>query len=52
MVQDVYLENITCKESKWGIMIEGYEDLCNIRNIEVKNCKWDGVKTAETPSAV
>ncbi len=25
-------------------MIEGYEDLCNIRNIEVKNCKWDGVK--------
>ncbi|MDE5667983.1 MAG: glycoside hydrolase family 88 protein, partial [Duncaniella sp.] len=44
VVQDVYLENITCKESKWGIMIEGYEDLCNIRDIEVKNCKWDGVK--------
>ena len=44
VVQDVYLENISCKESKYGIVIEGYEDLCNIRNIEVKNCKWDGVK--------
>ena len=43
VVQDVYLENISCKESKWGIVIEGYEDLCNIRNIEVKDCKWDGV---------
>ncbi|MDE6395395.1 MAG: glycoside hydrolase family 88 protein, partial [Duncaniella sp.] len=44
VVQDVYLENVNCKESNWGIMIEGFEDLCNVRDIEVKNCKWDGVK--------
>ncbi len=47
VVQDVYLENINCKESKYGVFIEGYEDICNIRNIEVKDCRWDGVKTGK-----
>lgn len=44
VVQNVYLDNITCKESKYGVMIEGFQDICNIRNIEVKNCHFDGVK--------
>ena len=46
IVRDVYLENVNCKESKWGIMIEGYEDLCNIKDINVTDCRWDGVKNA------
>ena len=37
VVQDVYLENISCKKSDWGVKIEGFEDICNVRNIEVKN---------------
>ncbi|MDE7145073.1 MAG: glycoside hydrolase family 88 protein, partial [Duncaniella sp.] len=44
VVQNVYLDNITCNESKYGVMIEGYEDICNIRNIEVINCRFNGVK--------
>ena len=44
VVQNVYLQNVTCKESEYGIKIEGFEDLCNIRNIEVIDCHFDGVK--------
>ena len=42
-VQNVYLENVTCNKSKFGVKIEGFEDLCNIHNVEVKDCKFDGV---------
>ena len=44
VVQNVYLDNVTCDKSKYGVMIEGYEDICNIRNIEVKNCHFNGVQ--------
>ena len=44
-VRNVFLENVTCKESKYGVKIEGFEDLCNIYNVEVKNCDWTGVAT-------
>lgn len=47
VVQDVYIENVNCKKSKYGVMIEGYEDLCNVRNIEVKNCDWTGVESGK-----
>lgn len=42
-VQNVYLDNVTCKKSKFGVKIEGFEDLCNIHNIQVKNSTFDGV---------
>ncbi len=45
VVRDVYLENVNCKESLYGIKIESFEDLCNVRNIEVRDSRWDGVKT-------
>ncbi|MCM1163774.1 MAG: glycoside hydrolase family 88 protein [Muribaculaceae bacterium] len=44
-VRNVILENVTCKESKYGVMMEGFDDICNIYNIEVKNCDFSGVKT-------
>ena len=34
---------MTCKKSKFGVKIEGFEDLCNIHNIQVKNSTFDGV---------
>ena len=43
VVQNVYLQNITCDHSQYGIKIEGYEDICNIRNIEVIDCHFNGV---------
>lgn len=44
VVQNVYLQNVTCKESQYGVKVETFEDLCNVRNIEVVDCHWDGVK--------
>lgn len=43
IVQNVFLENVTCHESKYGIMMVGYENICNIRNVELKNCDFTGV---------
>jgi len=42
-VRNVYMENVTCKKSKYGILINGLDDADNIYNINVKNCKFDGV---------
>ncbi len=43
-VRNIWMENVTCKESKYGILINGLEDVDNIYNINVKNCRFDGVK--------
>ncbi len=45
-VRNVTMENVTCKKSKYGVMIVGYDDpklAYTINNITVKNCQFDGV---------
>lgn len=42
-VRNVWLDNITCRESKYGVMIEGFKEICNIDNINVDNCDFTGV---------
>ncbi len=45
-IRNVTMENVTCKKSKYGVMIVGYQDpkLANtINNITVRNCQFDGV---------
>ena len=42
-VKNVYLENVNCNKSKYGAYIDGLTESCNVKNIYVKNCKWDGV---------
>ena len=46
IVRNVYMENVTCKKSKYGVMIVGYDDdklAYTVNNIYVNNCKFDGV---------
>jgi len=43
-VRNVYLENVICKKSRYGVYIAGYNDLKNISNINLINCNWTGVK--------
>lgn len=43
-VRNVNLENVNCKESNFGVVLIGLEDECNIYDVNVKNCNWDGVK--------
>ncbi len=43
VVRNVSLENVTCKKSKYGVQIIGLDNLTNVYNISLKNCKFDGV---------
>ncbi|MCM1163489.1 MAG: glycoside hydrolase family 88 protein [Muribaculaceae bacterium] len=45
VVQNVYLQNITCQKSEYGVKIESFEDLCNVRNIEVIDCHFNNVSS-------
>ena len=42
-VRNVYIDNITCKKSKHGIIINGLPDQDAVYNINVSNCSFDGV---------
>ncbi|MBR1463680.1 MAG: glycoside hydrolase family 88 protein [Prevotella sp.] len=46
IVRNVYMEKVTCKKSKYGVMIVGYDDeklAYTVNNIHVKDCTFDGV---------
>ncbi len=46
IVRNVTMENVTCKRSKHGVMIIGYDDpklAYTINNITVRDCHFDGV---------
>lgn len=45
-VRNVYMENVTCKKSKYGILINGLDESSQVYNINVKNCNFGGL-TAE-----
>ena len=43
-VRNVYMTNVTCQKSNYGIFIDGLDDADNIYNINVNNCKFNGVQ--------
>ena len=43
-VRNVYLENVNCRQSRYGVFITGYEESANISNIYVSDCEWTNVK--------
>jgi polygalacturonase len=43
-VKNVYLENVSCKASRYGVYMAGFEDQTNIININLLDCDWTGVK--------
>lgn len=42
-VRNVYMENVTCQKSKYGVLLNGLEEESNIYNINIKNCSFNGV---------
>jgi polygalacturonase len=42
-VRNVLLENVTCQESRYGVVLIGLEDVCNIYDVTLKNCEFNGV---------
>lgn len=44
IVRNVNLENVTCQESQFGVVLNGLEDACNIYDITLRNCEFNGVR--------
>ena len=42
-VRRVYMENVTSRESKYGVQIIGLNNIENVSDVTVKNCRFDGV---------
>ena len=43
-VRDVVMENVTCQRSRYGVLITALEDSTQVSDVEVKNCRFDGVE--------
>ena len=42
-VENIFVENVTAAKSKYGILIEGYDAAHPVKNVHLKNCRFDGV---------
>ncbi len=47
VVRNVHLDNVNCKESRYGARIDAYDDKVNVTGIKVSNCKWENVATGD-----
>ncbi|MCB9283837.1 MAG: glycoside hydrolase family 28 protein [Lewinellaceae bacterium] len=43
VVENIFVENVTSKKSKYGVLIDGYSDEFPVRNVQLTNCRFDGV---------
>ncbi len=42
-VRNVYLDNVRCQKSRYGVYLTGYNDMTNISNINLIDCEWNNV---------
>ena len=42
-VRNVNVENVTCQKSKYGVLITALDTVCNVNDVNIKNCRFDGV---------
>ena len=43
-VRNVNIEDITCEKSQYGVQIIAFDTVCNVYDINVKNCRFNGVR--------
>ena len=48
VVRKVFMENVTCQKSKYGVQIIGLDDDTFVYDIDVRNCKFNGVEKGNT----
>lgn len=42
-VRSVYMDDVTCQKSKYGVLLNGLEEESRIYDIHLTNCRFDGV---------
>lgn len=43
-VRNLWVSDVTCQKSKYGILLNGLDDQCQIYNINVRNCKFGNIQ--------
>lgn len=43
LFENISLENVTCKKSRYGIWIDALEGKTCVQNVQLKNCNLDGI---------
>ena len=47
-VRNVHISHITCEKSQYGVQIIALDSVCNVYDIYVNDCKFNGVKSGNT----
>lgn len=42
-VRNVYMENVTCRKSRYGVLLNGLDSISNICNIYLTDCQFEGI---------
>ena len=42
-VRNINVENITCQKSQYGTLIVALDTVCNVYDVNIRNCRFDGV---------
>lgn len=42
-VRKVLMEDVTCKKSRYGLLVNGLDNIENVYDVTLRNCKFDGV---------
>jgi polygalacturonase len=43
-VKNVFLDNVTCQQSRYGAFLTGFTEQTNISGVYISNCEWNNVK--------
>jgi len=43
IVRDISVNNVTCQKSKYGVLVIGLDTVCNVYDVDIKNCRFDNV---------
>ena len=43
-VRNVYMDHVSCKQSRYGVLLNGLEESNQIYNVHVTNCTFEGIK--------
>ncbi|MEZ4686411.1 MAG: glycosyl hydrolase family 28 protein [Bacteroidia bacterium] len=44
VIHDIYVDNISSKKSRYGLLIDGYNAKYPVKDVFLKNCNFDGVE--------
>ena len=42
-VRNINVENVTCNKSKYGVLVIALDTVCNVYDVNIKNCRFNGV---------